>query len=179
MSDVVVVNEKDEVIGTMPRAEAHSNGTPHRISIVYLENRKDEILVQVRASGFLDHSSAGHVDPGETYYETAVRELREELGVTEANLVSIGKGNSQEKSKKERHEDGVLEHRVHFFEIFACRAEPGRLAPEEVKEVYWAKAEEVFNDMKSNPLKYSGGFHASLPIYLKWKVSKSGRKSVV
>ena len=40
MSDVVVVNEKDEVIGTMPKKEAHKNGTLHRIAVVYVENTK-------------------------------------------------------------------------------------------------------------------------------------------
>src|SRR5208283_4017569 len=34
-----------------------------------------------RHPGKLDSSAAGHVDPGETYAETAIRELQEELGI--------------------------------------------------------------------------------------------------
>ena len=45
-NDVVVVNEKDEVVGTMSWAEAHKNGTPHRTAVIYVENPKGEILVQ-------------------------------------------------------------------------------------------------------------------------------------
>jgi len=69
-NNIVVVNEKDEVIGVMSRAEAHKNGIPHRIAVIYVENQKGEILVQVRMTGRLDHSSAGHVDPGEEYIDT-------------------------------------------------------------------------------------------------------------
>ncbi len=67
MDEVVVVNENDEIIGTMPKSEAHKNGTLHRIAVVYVENPKGKILVQHRADGYLDHSSAGHVDVGESY----------------------------------------------------------------------------------------------------------------
>lgn len=171
MSDVVVVNESDEVVGTMSRKEAHSNGTPHRIAVVYLENEKNEILVQVRISGTLDHSSAGHVDPGETYLQTALRELSEELGVKDADLTSIGKGVSKEVGRKERNDDGVLEKRTHVFEAFVCSAEPRDLAPEEVQSVYWANPDEVLADMNTFPEKYTGGFKESLPVYLKWKKS--------
>ena len=48
MQKVIVVNEKDEEIGTMPMSEAHKNGTPHRIAITYVENTAGQFLVQVR-----------------------------------------------------------------------------------------------------------------------------------
>ena len=96
MSDVVLVNEKDEVIGTLSRAEAHKRGAPHRIAVVYVENSRGEVLVQVRMNGRLDHSSAGHVDPGEEYVDTAKRELREELGIDSVELRRVGHGVSEE-----------------------------------------------------------------------------------
>lgn len=166
--EVVVVNEKDEVIGTMPRALAHENGTPHRIAVIFVENDNDEILVQIRMSGTEDHSSAGHVDPGESYLQTAQRELREELGI-ETELKSIGNGWSEERGRKDRNDDGKLEHRTHVFEAFVCKAEPGALAPDEVKGVYWAKPEDILEKMKQNPEKFTGGFKVSLPVYIKWK----------
>ncbi len=171
-NEVVVVNEKDEVVGTMPRAEAHANGTPHRIAVVYLENDKDEVLVQVRMSGTFDHSSAGHVDPGETYLQTALREVKEELGIENIDLLSAGKGISDEKARKERNDNGVPEHRVHVFEVFVCRADPKNLAADEVKSVYWAQPKDILEDMKKNPEKYTGGFTSSLQVYLAWKNKK-------
>ena len=48
---VIVVNENDEEIGTMPMSEAHRNGTPHRIAITYVENTAGQFLVQIRRNG--------------------------------------------------------------------------------------------------------------------------------
>lgn len=165
MDNVVVVNDKDEVVGTMPRAEAHKNGAPHRIAVVYIENEKGQILIQVRMSGGLDHSSAGHVDPGETYLAAALRELKEELDIKKVKLVSIGKGISNEVKQD------TDEHRVHVFEVFVCKANPGKLNTKEVKDVYWANPDDILQEMKDSPedKRFTGGFRASLPIYLKYK----------
>jgi isopentenyldiphosphate isomerase len=161
MADVVIVNDKDEVIGTMPKDEAHKNGTPHRIAVVYLENDKGEILVQVRMSGSLDHSSAGHVDPEESYLEAAKRELKEELGVVGVELEQVGSGRSNEVYSSD---EG---HRVHVFQVFKCTANPVKLQEDEVQNVYWADPKKVLKEMtEDKSLKYCGGFRESLKIYL-------------
>lgn len=87
MTDVIVVDENDQVVGTMDKAEAHRTGVLHRIAVVYVENPAGQILVQVRSNGRLDHSAAGHVDVGESYLEAAQRELHEELGVSGVELI--------------------------------------------------------------------------------------------
>lgn len=163
MNDVIVVNEKDEIIGTMPREQAHIDGTPHRIVVVYVENLKEEILVQVRMSGDFDHSSAGHVDVGESYLDAAKRELKEELGIENVELVSIRKGISKESSRGKN--------RTHVFEAFLCVAEPNTLQKDEVNNVFWADPNEILKKMQDNPndTKYCGGFRVSLPIYLEYK----------
>jgi isopentenyldiphosphate isomerase len=168
MNEVVVVNENDEIVGTMLRSEAHTNGTPHRIAVVYVENDANEILVQTRISGRYDHSSAGHVDPGESYLQTAARELEEELGIKNVSLISIGYGRSEEIAQTERGENKT-EHRVHIFEVFVCKAQPGVLSPEEVKSVYWATPQSVLEEMNSNPNQFTNSFTISLPIYINWK----------
>ncbi len=156
-NDVVVVNEKDEVTGTMPRAEAHENGTPHRIAVIYVENSQDKILIQVRMTGSLDHSSAGHVDPGEEYIDTAKRELKEELGIENIELNFVGNGIS-----------GVGGQSVHVMKIFSCVGVPGELQKDEVRDVYWADPKVVLKEMieNSTDMKFSEGFRVSLPIYL-------------
>ena len=165
-NDVVVVNKKDEIVGTMPRADTHKNGTPHRVAVVYVENSKGEILVQVRMTDRLDHSSAGHVDPGEEYIDTAKRELKEELGMDNVKINLVGHGVSEEIIPD------MGEHRVHVMQIFSCTGEPGELQKEEVRGVYWANPKEVLKEMIEKPtdMKFSGGFRISLPIYLATKV---------
>lgn len=159
MNEVIVVDENDEVIGTMPKNEAHKNGTLHRIAVVYVENSKGEILIQNRTDGYLDHSSAGHVDPGESYMDAAKRELSEELGIKDVGLKCIGHSRTWE----EKYPGAVVSH---VFDIFSCIAEPGGLQQDEVKSVYWADPYQIAEEMKKDKSKFCGGFIESLKIYL-------------
>ena len=163
MEEVIVVNESDEQIGTMSKDEAHKDGTPHRIAVTYVENESGQILVQVRMSGALDHSSAGHVHPGESYLDAAKRELGEELGITGVDLRKIGHGICKERFS---HDGGM---RTHVFDVFACAAEPVQLQKDEVKDAYWADPQNILKDMEggTSDTVYAGGFRDSLPIYMK------------
>lgn len=83
-----IVDSGDNVIGTATRAEIHKSGLMHRAVHIFVFNAAEEIYVQRRSEskdrhpGKLDSSAAGHVDPGESYHESAVRELREEIGLS-------------------------------------------------------------------------------------------------
>jgi isopentenyl-diphosphate delta-isomerase len=163
MNEVVVVNINDEVIGTMPRELAHKNGTPHRIAVIYLENDSGEILVQVRKGGRLDHSAAGHLDPGETYVEGAKRELKEELGIDGTDLKEIGSGKSVDLNLLKNINC------IHIFKVFLAKANPKELQKEEVTEVYWKKPLEVLDEMnKDTEDRFTGGFKSSLQVYLSY-----------
>jgi 16S rRNA (adenine1518-N6/adenine1519-N6)-dimethyltransferase len=82
-----IVDEQDRVTGTATRKEIHRQGLMHRAVHIFVFNARGKIYVQRRSSAKdrhplkLDSSAAGHVDPGETYEQTAVRELQEELGI--------------------------------------------------------------------------------------------------
>lgn len=92
----VVVDENDRVIGSETRAKVHGNNLLHRAVHLFLFNRTGELLLQKRSRwkdrhpNLWDSSAAGHVGAGEEYDQTAVRELREELGIT-AELTPIAK----------------------------------------------------------------------------------------
>lgn len=85
-----IVNERDEVTGQAPRREVHARGLWHRAVHVLVFNARGEVFLQKRslkkdtAAGKWDSSSSGHLDTGEDYDAAAVRELREELGLTVA-----------------------------------------------------------------------------------------------
>lgn len=82
------VDERDQVIGTVRRGDAHHDPTLiHRsVQILVLDQRR-RILLQLRSArkdlfpGYYCASASGHVMAGETYDETASREIVEELGV--------------------------------------------------------------------------------------------------
>lgn len=160
-SDVICVDKDDNEIGKMPMIEAHQKNVLHRIVVIYVTNNEGQILIQERRdNGKLDHSSAGHVDPGETYYEAAKRELFEELGIKDIDLKEIGYSVSGGP-------DGFGSHAYHRYKCYMCRATPGILDPEEVKSVYWADPKEILKDMESDGAhKYTAGFKDSLKIYL-------------
>ena len=87
-----LVNEQGDSIGrAVPRSEAHRLGLRHRTSHVWLVRRKNgvlEVLLQKRSDekdsfpGCYDISSAGHIPAGQGFVDSALRELKEELGVT-------------------------------------------------------------------------------------------------
>jgi len=82
-----VVDANNVVIATATRGEIHKTGLRHRACHVIVFNSSGSVFVQRRSlskdsgAGLWDSSSAGHVDSGESYYECAVRELQEELGL--------------------------------------------------------------------------------------------------
>jgi isopentenyl-diphosphate Delta-isomerase len=82
-----IVNERDEVVGQAPRREVHARGLWHRAVHMLVFNARGEVFLQKRsmkkdtAKGKWDSSSSGHVDTGEAYDATAVREVREEIGL--------------------------------------------------------------------------------------------------
>jgi isopentenyldiphosphate isomerase len=69
------------------KREIHEQGLWHNSAHVWIYNSKCEIMLQFRAKnkdsypGFWDISVAGHTDSGETPIESAVREMKEEIGL--------------------------------------------------------------------------------------------------
>ena len=85
------VDEEGRPTGeTVPREEAHRRGIRHRTSHVWVLRQRAgrlQVLLQRRSErkdsfpGCWDCSSAGHIPAGEDFLPSALRELREELGV--------------------------------------------------------------------------------------------------
>jgi len=72
------------------RKKAHEEGIRHRTSHVWILRKKDnkiQILLQKRSEdkdsfpGYYDISSAGHIPAGSSFEYSAIRELKEEIGV--------------------------------------------------------------------------------------------------
>lgn len=99
MSLLEVVNDADEVIGIKPRAEIHAQGLLHREIYIWVLMGNGDLLLQHRGPtkdmfpNCWDCSVGGHVEIGQSYLETATRELTEETGLTcsETDLIPLGK----------------------------------------------------------------------------------------
>ena len=165
MDNVIWVDEKDNVLGEVTREQAHKEGLLHRVAVIFLVNEKGEILINERAKdGHLDHSSAGHVDVGESYLKAAKRELEEELGVTGVELRDVGSTSAQDK--------GATFDSRHMFRIFVCNTNPVKLKEDEVKSVSWKSVNEIAEDMLRNPEIYTGGFKETIKVFMDWAGAK-------
>jgi isopentenyl-diphosphate delta-isomerase len=82
-----VVNERDEVVRRATRREVHATGLWHRAVHIMVFDAAGRVFLQKRSMlkdlspGLWDSSCSGHVDAGEDYDTSAVRELGEEIGL--------------------------------------------------------------------------------------------------
>ena len=154
-----VVNERDEVIDRKPRSEVHRLGLLHRAVHVLVFNARGEIFLQKRSMkkdrqpGVWDSSASGHVDSGEDYDTTAVREVWEEIGLhlnyTPARLFKI---------------DACEETDQEFVWVYRCESEgPFKLHPDEIDEGAWFSPQEVTKWITEKPHE-----HATAFVYI-WK----------
>ena len=92
------VDENDQPIGGVEMYKAYDNGLWHRVVVVLVFGDDGRVLLQKRGPNVAtnplrwDFSAGGHVDEGESYYDSAVRELAEEIGISNVTLNEINYG---------------------------------------------------------------------------------------
>ncbi len=94
-----VVDENDVVIDLKSRKEIHQKGLLHREIHIWFITPTKEIIFQHRAKDKdtypdkLDATVGGHVEPGMSYGDTAVKECAEETGINidPSKLRMVGK----------------------------------------------------------------------------------------
>jgi len=152
-----VVNERDEVIDRLPRSQVHARGLLHRAVHVLVFNSRGEIFLQKRSMrkdrqpGVWDSSASGHVDSGENYDQTAVRELREEIGL------DVATGASQPRRLFKI--DACPETDAEFVWIYRCASEgPFTLHPDEIDDGRWFAPEFVTKWITEKPGEFATAF---------------------
>jgi isopentenyl-diphosphate Delta-isomerase len=149
-----VVNERDEAIGRATRKEVHATGLKHRAVHVLVFNARGEVFLQKRsmlkdtARGKWDSSSSGHLDAGEDYDACAVRELREEIGLSVSQpprrLFKI---------------DACQETGWEFCWVYRCESEgPFQLHPEEIETGEWYAPDTVTKWVAEKPRDFARAF---------------------
>lgn len=157
MEKVILVNERDEEIGTMEKLEAHQKGFLHRAFSVFVFNSKGELLLQRRAKekyhsgGLWTNTCCSHPRPGEEILEAANRRLKEEMGMA-CNL-------KPEFSflYKVEFKNGLTEHELDHVLIGYCDDLPDP-NPEEVGEWKYISLEDAQKDSEDHPEMYTEWF---------------------
>ena len=148
---------------TVERSRAHREGIPHRTTHLWLVRRRAgrvQVLLQKRAMtksfpGCYDISSAGHIPAGQDYYPSALRELREELGITAKESDLIFCGNMTIFWDDEFF--GIPYHDRQYTKVLLLWADVDEgdfvLQKEEVDAVLWIDLQECIDRVKAGTLK--------------------------
>jgi isopentenyl-diphosphate delta-isomerase type 1 len=163
-----VVNERDEVIGRMPRAQVHREGHKHRAVHVLVFNGRGEIFLQKRSMtkdtfpGVWDSSASGHLDSGEEYDRCAVREVWEELGLTLSAA-----------PPRVFRIEACVETGQEFVWVYRAEAEgPFVLHPEEIETGGWFMPEAVDAWIARAEGEFAPGF---VKIWKRWRAEHAPR----
>ena len=139
---------------TVGREKAHRDGVPHRTAHVWILRRGGggtEVLLQKRSAGkdsfpgMYDTSSAGHIPAGCEPRESALRDLREELGIEargdELELI----GNFRIEYEAEFHGRPFRDNEFVFVYVLLREVDAAELIlqPEEIESVGWFPFSEV------------------------------------
>jgi isopentenyl-diphosphate delta-isomerase len=154
---VILVNENDDQIGTMPKMEAHEKAVLHRAFSVFIVNNNNEIMLQQRAhhkyhSPLLwTNTCCSHQREGETNIQAGTRRLFEEMGfVTDLKELFHF-------IYKAPFDNGLTEHELDHVLIGYYNEEPV-INLDEVESWKWMKIEAIKLDMINNPDKYTVWF---------------------
>ena len=154
-----IVDEAGQPTGEIiSRDEAHQKGTLHRTAHVWLVKKKSEgydILLQKRSEekdsfpGMYDTSSAGHIPAGEEPLHSALRELREELGLTASPEELKYAGSFRIQYEKEFHGRLFRDNEVTKVYVYdkPVSIQDLTLQESEVSEVRWFDLNEVWNEI--------------------------------
>lgn len=154
---VILVNEKDEKIGLMPKMEAHEKALLHRAFSVFVFNKDNELLLQQRAADkyhsplLWANSCCSHQRDGESNIDAGKRRLQEEMGFV-CDLKEITSF-----IYKAPFDNGLTEHELDHILVGYYNENP-KINAEEVADFKWIKLNDVQKDIAEQPQLYTEWF---------------------
>ena len=157
MLDLILqVNKNDDIIGEIPKEEAHQGkGILHRAFLAMVFNKKGQLLLAKRSKlkklwpDFWDGSIASHPKKGESQEQATERRMIEELGVKADEVKYLFKFHYQISYKNIGSENeicAVLKVKI------SNKISPN---PEEISDYKWMDIENFKKDLNKNPEKYA------------------------
>ena len=160
--DIILVNERDEPIGTMGKMEAHQQALLHRAFSVFIFNEKGEMLLQKRSAekyhsgGLWTNACCSHPKPGESLIEAAEKRLKEEMGF-KANMKK-----AFDFIYKASFENGLTEYEFDhvFIGYYNGPIHPERI---EVSDYCFMSVEDILKAIESHPRRFTVWFKIAFP----------------
>ncbi|OGB93480.1 MAG: isopentenyl-diphosphate delta-isomerase [candidate division NC10 bacterium RIFCSPLOWO2_02_FULL_66_22] len=153
---VVLVDEQNNILGTLPKGEVHRASTPlHRAFSSFIFRASDkQVLLQQRSGRkktwplMWSNSCCGHPGLGESNLDAARRRLKYELGLDPTLLEEVA---------PYRYcftKDGMMENETCPILVGIVEHEPV-INPDEVEAVRWMEWKAFLEELERNPKQYS------------------------
>ncbi len=155
--EVVLVDEDDNEIGVEEKIKAHKEGKLHRAFSIFIFNSRGEMLLQKRArnkyhsGGLWSNACCSHPKPGESLEQAVHRRLKEEMGF-DCDLKRVFYFIYKADLNNEFTEY-ELDHV--FIGKYDGEINPNR---NEVEDWKWISINDLKEDIKQNPNKYTVWF---------------------
>ena len=163
--NVVLVDESDQVLGTMEKLQAHQEGRLHRAFSVIIFNDANEMLIHKRASdkyhcgGMWTNACCSHPRLNEAPKDAALRRLQEEMGFT-TSIEYVGKF-----IYRTAFENGLIENELDHLFVGRYNGTPSP-NPEEVEDFKYIGIDELKNEILEHPQNYTVWFKKIVEDYL-------------
>lgn len=154
---VVLVDEKDNEIGTEEKIKAHEDGKLHRAFSIFVFNTEGKLLLQRRAlskyhcGGLWTNTCCSHPRKGELLEKAVHRRLKEEMGF-DCELKEIFSF-----LYKAEFDNGLTENELDHVFIGIFEGEP-LINKDEVEEFKWMGMDDLNKDISENPKSYTPWF---------------------
>ncbi|WP_022836560.1 isopentenyl-diphosphate Delta-isomerase [Salisaeta longa] len=158
---VVLVNARDEAVGTAPKLEAHRSPQLHRAFSIFVFDADGRLLLQQRhpdkyhSGGLWSNTCCSHPRPGERLDDAVHRRLDEEMGFQCALDRAFGFVYQAQVGP------AVYEHE--YDHVFVGTATPAvQPNAEEVADWQWITPEALLADVDARPAAYTVWFRTIL-----------------
>ena len=165
--EVILVTEKDEVIGTIEKMQAHEQGLLHRAFSVFIFDNKGRMLLQQRAlqkyhgAQLWSNACCSHPYPDEEVEVAALRRLKEEMGFS-TTLKKLF-----EFVYRAEVENNLVEHE--YDHVFAGTYEGViTINTNEVGDYCYEEMHRIKQDLKEQPGKFTTWFRIAFPSVETW-----------
>ncbi len=164
-SQVILVDENDQAIGSAEKMLAHVEGLRHRAFSVFIVHRIEndwEILLQQRAfskyhsQGLWSNTCCSHPSPGEDIMNAAQRRLQEEFGFT-TPLHPVGVFHYIAHLKEK-----LIENEVDHILIGYAKPAVIQPNPDEIVAYRWSALSALKTEIEQNPQQFTAWLQEAL-----------------
>ncbi len=155
--EVVLVNERDEVLGRMEKLEAHRQGLLHRAFSVFIFHSNGSLMLQRRSStkyhsgGLWTNTCCGHQRPEEVIGDAAARRLWEEMRIDPELIPRFTF------TYRAELDGGLVEHEIDhvYFGTYDGGADPD---PFEADTWRYVRPADIDSELEAHPQRYTVWF---------------------